>query len=429
MLEERITRTIGRYALGAIVIAVIAGTVQGTAAWLLGVPFALALGIIAGLLGLIPQVGATIAAVVLSLVALTQGVPQALIMLAVCIGYQQLENYVLQPTIQGRAADISGFFVIASVIVGAALLGVVGALIAVPLVASAQIVIRELTAERRAAVALAQAAHARAGRVVGPGSLATGGAGAAEHDLVLLHRVAETPGRALERALEAVVRERLDPAAVVADEVVMVVVTVAARRLEARDAVADVDPLDEPQGGERLERPVDARDADGAAGGADAVVDLLGREAAPLRVEELDDRPACAAAAEPGGAEAVERVIAPARHRPDDTDSHVCYARPHSWFRESFSSVWPVPRRWPRPAAVGRPTPARSLVAAFHPLAYAMRQVAPAGSEVRRPDAARRRAARPRAERPRRRAAARRGARRLRGRRLPARRRGRRPEP
>ena len=115
VLEERITRTIGRYALGAVVIAGIAGTIQGTAAWLLGVPFALALGIIAGLLGLIPQVGATLAAVVLSLVALTQGVPQALIMLVVCIGYQQVENYVLQPTIQGRAADISGFFVIASV--------------------------------------------------------------------------------------------------------------------------------------------------------------------------------------------------------------------------------------------------------------------------------------------------------------------------
>ncbi len=171
MLEERITRTIGRYALGAMVIAMIAGTVQGTAAWLLGVPFALALGIIAGLLGLIPQVGATIAAVVLSLVALTQGVPQALIMLAVCIGYQQLENYVLQPTIQGRAADISGFFVIASVIVGAALLGVVGALIAVPLVASAQIVIRELTAERRAAVALAHAATPGSGP---PGSVPEG---------------------------------------------------------------------------------------------------------------------------------------------------------------------------------------------------------------------------------------------------------------
>ncbi|HEX5584267.1 AI-2E family transporter [Gaiella sp.] len=154
-LEERITRTIGRYALGAVVIAAIAGTVQGTAAWLIGVPFALALGVIAGLLGLIPQVGATLAAIVLSLVALTQGVPQALIMLGVCVGYQQLENYVLQPTIQGRAVEISGFFVIASVVVGAELLGIVGALIAVPLTASAQIVIRELTAERRRRVALA----------------------------------------------------------------------------------------------------------------------------------------------------------------------------------------------------------------------------------------------------------------------------------
>ena len=158
MLEERITRTIGRYALGAVAIAAIAGTVQGTAAWLIGVPLALALGIVAGMLGLVPQIGATLAAVVLSLVALTQGVPQALIMLAVCVGYQQVENYVLQPTIQGRAADISGFFVIASVIFGAALLGVIGALIAVPLVASAQIVVREVTAERREAVALAQAA-------------------------------------------------------------------------------------------------------------------------------------------------------------------------------------------------------------------------------------------------------------------------------
>lgn len=158
VLEDRITRTIGRYALGAIAIATIAGSVQGTAAWLIGVPFALALGIVAGVLGLIPQVGATLAAVVLSLVALTQGLPEAAIMLVVCIGYQQVENYLLVPTIQGRAADISGFFVIASVIVGAALLGVVGALIAVPLTAAAQIVIRELTAERRAAVAQARAA-------------------------------------------------------------------------------------------------------------------------------------------------------------------------------------------------------------------------------------------------------------------------------
>ena len=152
-LRNQIGATVSRYALGAVVIATIAGVVEGSAAWLLGAPFPLALGLIAGLLGLIPQVGATIGGVILVLVTLTQGVPEALAMLAVVVVYQQLENYVLQPNIQGRAADVSGFFVVASVVVGASLLGVLGALVAVPLTASAQIVFRELTAERRARIA------------------------------------------------------------------------------------------------------------------------------------------------------------------------------------------------------------------------------------------------------------------------------------
>jgi predicted PurR-regulated permease PerM len=165
-LEQSITATIGRYAIGAVAIAAIAGTIQGTAAWILGAPFALALGIIAGMLGLIPQVGATIAAVILSLDVLTVGLPQAIAMIAVCLVYQQVENVVLQPTIQGKAADISGFFVIASVVVGAALLGVVGALVAVPLTASVQIVLKEFTAARREAVA--QAHLARSTQPAGP---------------------------------------------------------------------------------------------------------------------------------------------------------------------------------------------------------------------------------------------------------------------
>ncbi len=154
-MESRITATIGRYAVGAVAIAAIAGAIQGTAAWLLGAPFALALGILAGMLGLVPQVGATIAAVVLSLVTLSAGIPEALGMAAVCVAYQQLENVLLGPTIQGKAAEISGFLVIASVVIGASLLGVVGALVAVPLAASIQIVVRELTAARRAAIELA----------------------------------------------------------------------------------------------------------------------------------------------------------------------------------------------------------------------------------------------------------------------------------
>ena len=74
-------------------------------------------------------------------------------MLAIVLVYQQFENYVLQPTILGKAADVSGFFVIVSVMIFGALLGVIGAIIAVPIIASIQIVVRELTEERRAAMA------------------------------------------------------------------------------------------------------------------------------------------------------------------------------------------------------------------------------------------------------------------------------------
>lgn len=106
---------------------------------------------------------------------------------------------------------------------------------------------------------------------------------------MLVHRVAEPPRGPLERALESVVGERLDLAAVGADEVVMVVS--AAGRLEPCDAVADVHPLDESELGERVERAVDTRDADSATVVPDAVVDLLRGQAAALRGEVFDDGP------------------------------------------------------------------------------------------------------------------------------------------
>jgi predicted PurR-regulated permease PerM len=115
----------------------------------------------------VPMVGATVAGAILVLAALTQGLTEAVVMLAVVLVYQQLENYVLQPTILGRAADVSGFLVMASVLVFGTLLGAVGAIIAVPIVASIQIVARELTAERRAAMAALRtvdAAETPAGR-------------------------------------------------------------------------------------------------------------------------------------------------------------------------------------------------------------------------------------------------------------------------
>ena len=147
---ERITTTISRWAIGAATIAVIAGTVQGTTAWLLGSSYAIALGVIAGFLDLIPNLGATIAGFVLVPVVYSEeGLTAALIMLAVVLLYQQVENNLLTPTIQRKATNIWASLVIISVTVFGALLGVLGALIAVPLTGSIQIVVQELTAARR----------------------------------------------------------------------------------------------------------------------------------------------------------------------------------------------------------------------------------------------------------------------------------------
>ena len=149
-MSERIITAVSRTMLGNIAISIICGTIYGVSAWLLGTPFPVVMGVVAGLLDLIPMVGATIAGAIVVLATLTQGLTPALIMLAIVLVYQQFENYVLQPTILGKAANVSGFFVIVSVMIFGALMGVVGAIIAVPIIASIQIVVVELTAERRA---------------------------------------------------------------------------------------------------------------------------------------------------------------------------------------------------------------------------------------------------------------------------------------
>jgi len=153
---ERVTESVSRWAIGVVVIATIAGTTQGVTAWLLGSSFALALGVIAGLLDMIPNIGATIAGFVLVPTLLAeQGLTAAVIMLVVLLVYQQVENNILTPKIQGKAVNLSGFFIIVAVTLFGALLGVLGALTAVPLAATIQIFIQELTKARREEVAKA----------------------------------------------------------------------------------------------------------------------------------------------------------------------------------------------------------------------------------------------------------------------------------
>jgi predicted PurR-regulated permease PerM len=156
---ERVTESVSRWAIGLVVIATIAGTTQGVTAWLLGSSFAVGLGVIAGLLDMIPNLGATLAGFILVPTLWAEsGIGAAVVMLIVVLVYQQVENNILTPKIQGRAVNLSGFFIIVAVTLFGALLGVLGALTAVPLAATVQILTQELTKARREKVAAARLA-------------------------------------------------------------------------------------------------------------------------------------------------------------------------------------------------------------------------------------------------------------------------------
>ena len=145
-VTNRIVNTTSRYMLGNLAISVICGTVYGVTAVILDLPYPLALALIAGLLDLIPTVGATIAGVIIGVIALSVSVEALVAFAIVMLVYQQIENYVLQPTIIGRAARVSGFTVLVSVLAFGALFGFIGAIIGVPIAAGLQILVEELTA-------------------------------------------------------------------------------------------------------------------------------------------------------------------------------------------------------------------------------------------------------------------------------------------
>jgi predicted PurR-regulated permease PerM len=141
---DRVGRAVGNYVAGALAQATIAGVTSFIVLKILGVPFAAPLALIIFFLDLIPLIGATIGAILVGLVTLFEDFPTATIIWALySILYQQLENNLIQPQIQRRAVDINPFLVIVSVLFGSALLGILGALVAVPVAASIQIAARE----------------------------------------------------------------------------------------------------------------------------------------------------------------------------------------------------------------------------------------------------------------------------------------------
>jgi predicted PurR-regulated permease PerM len=150
-------RSVGGYVTGNLLISVIAGAAMGITLWAVGSQYALALAVIIAFFDLIPLVGATLAAVVVvTVVTLETSWARGLIVLGLFLVYQQLENHLLQPLIYGRMVQLSPLAVLVSVLVGAELAGIFGALAAIPVAGGIQAVFREVmryrseTAEPRA---------------------------------------------------------------------------------------------------------------------------------------------------------------------------------------------------------------------------------------------------------------------------------------
>jgi predicted PurR-regulated permease PerM len=142
-------RQVGGYVFGNLLISVICGAVTLVSLVIFGVPFALTLAAFMAVFDIIPLVGATIgSSVIIVATFLASGTSAGVAMIVIVIVYQQVENHVLQPLIYGRAVQLSSLSVILAVLIGGAVLGLVGALIAIPVAAILQEVAGEILSER-----------------------------------------------------------------------------------------------------------------------------------------------------------------------------------------------------------------------------------------------------------------------------------------
>jgi predicted PurR-regulated permease PerM len=146
-----IYKTVGGSVTGNILISVIAGASITVVLLIMGVPYAVALGLLVAFLDLIPLAGATVAGVIVTLVSFLHSVPAGIVAVTFFIVYQQLENHFLQPVIYGRTVQLSPLAVLISVLVGAELAGILGALAAIPVAGAIQVIVRDQLSVRRAA--------------------------------------------------------------------------------------------------------------------------------------------------------------------------------------------------------------------------------------------------------------------------------------
>jgi predicted PurR-regulated permease PerM len=157
LVAEDIYRSVSGYVAGNVIISICAGLTTWVTLMVLHVPFAVPLAVLMAFLDLIPLVGATIGGVVIGLVTLIHDFPTATIVwFVVLLVYQQVENNVLQPVIYRQTVAVAPLATIVAILIGSALLGVLGALLAIPAAAAIQIVARDLWRRRARTPTLTQ---------------------------------------------------------------------------------------------------------------------------------------------------------------------------------------------------------------------------------------------------------------------------------
>jgi predicted PurR-regulated permease PerM len=149
LLADDILERVGGYVAGALTIALCAGVSSFIVLLATGMPYPVALALVVALTDLVPVIGATIGAIVVSAVAFTEDLRTGLIVAIFYLIYQQVENYLLYPRIMKRSVNVSPAVTIVAVLVGGGLLGIVGALLAIPIAAAIQLILAEVVVPRQ----------------------------------------------------------------------------------------------------------------------------------------------------------------------------------------------------------------------------------------------------------------------------------------
>jgi predicted PurR-regulated permease PerM len=149
LLTDEVFGRVGGFMLGNLLTSLVSGIL--TYVWLLifGVPYAVLLSLVVALFDLIPMVGSTIAGVIVSLVALTKGVPVAIATVAFYIIYRYLEDYLLNPRVMKHTVKVTPGLTIIATLIGGTLLGLVGALVAIPVAATIHLLLEEVAVPRQ----------------------------------------------------------------------------------------------------------------------------------------------------------------------------------------------------------------------------------------------------------------------------------------